>query len=70
MKQNMDKFIEFNGGVFNTRHVIALIKGKRDVAPQYGIALYVTSDIERQYFDEEYERDSVFNQLSRELLNE
>ena len=30
----MDKFIEFNGGVFNTRQIIALIKGKRDVAPQ------------------------------------
>lgn len=70
MKQNMDKFIEFNGSVFNTRHIIAAGKCKRDWSPQYGIALHVTSDIERQYFDEEYERDSVFNQLSRELLNE
>lgn len=26
----MDKFIEFNGGVFNTRHIIALTKTKRD----------------------------------------
>ena len=70
MKQNMDKFIEFNGGVFNTRHVIALIKGKRDVTPQYCISMYVTGDIERQYFDNEYGRDHVFNQISRELLNE
>ena len=66
----MDKFIEFNGGVFNTRHIIALGKCKRDLGPQYGIELYVTGDVARQYFNEEYERDSVFNQLSRELLNE
>ena len=66
----MDKFIEFNEGVFNTRHIIALVKGKRDVVPQYCISMYVTGDIERQYFDNEYERDTVFNQLSRELLNE
>jgi hypothetical protein len=32
--------------------------------------MYVTGDIERQYFDNEYERDMVFNQISRELLNE
>lgn len=66
----MDKFIEFNGGVFNTRHIIALTKCTRDWGPQYGISLYVTGDVEKQYFDDEYERDSVFNQLSRELLNE
>jgi hypothetical protein len=66
----MDKFIEFNGGVFNTRHIIALIKDKRDITPQYCISMYVTGDIERQYFDNEYERDMVFNQISRELLNE
>jgi hypothetical protein len=65
----MDKFIEFNDGVFNTRHIIALVKGKRDVPPQYCISMYVTGDIERQWFNEEYERDSVFNQLSRDLLN-
>ena len=66
----MDKFIEFNDGVFNTRHIIALVKGKRDIAPQYCISMYVTGDIERQWFNEEYERDTVFNQISRELLNE
>ena len=66
----MDKFIEFNGGVFNTRYIIALIKGKRDITPQYCISMYVTGDIERQYFDNEYERDYVFNQLSEELLRE
>lgn len=66
----MDKFIEFNGGVFNTRHIIALVKCKRDCGPQYGIALHVIGDVERQYFNEEYERDTVFNQVSRELLNE
>ena len=65
----MDKFIEFNGGVFNTRHIIAMTKCKRDWGPQYGIALHVTGDIERQYFDDEYERDTIFNQLSRDLLN-
>ena len=68
--QNMDKFIEFNDGVFNTRHIIALVKGKRDFAPRYCISMYVTDDIEKQYFDEEFERDVVFNQLSKELLNE
>ena len=66
----MDKFIEFNGGVFNTRHIIALVKGKRDVTPQYCVSMYVTGDIERQYFDNEYERDMIFNQISRELLND
>lgn len=66
----MDKFIEFNGGVFNTRHIIALVKTERTVHPMYGIALHVTGDVERQYFNNEYERDTIFNQLSRELLNE
>lgn len=66
----MDKFIEFNGGVFNTRHIIGMTKIEKSVHPLYGIALHVTGDVERQYFDEEYERDTVFNQLSRELLNE
>lgn len=66
----MDKFIEFNGSVFNTRHIIAIVKGKRDIAPQYCISMYVTGDIERQWFNEEYERDIVFNLLSRDLLNE
>ena len=66
----MDKFIEFNEGVFNTRHIIAIVKGNRDVTPQYCIAMHVTGDIECQWFNEEYERDAVFNQLSRELLNE
>ena len=65
----MDKFIEFNGGVFNTRHIIALVKDIRVITPQYAILMHVTGDIERQYFNEEYERDTVFNQLSRELLN-
>ena len=66
----MDKFIEFNDGVFNTRHIIAAGKCKRDWGPQYGISLFVTGDIDRQWFNEEYERDTVFNQLSRDLLNE
>lgn len=66
----MDKFIEFNDGVFNTRHIVAMTKTKRDRLPQYGIALHFMRDIERQYFDDDYERDSVFNQISRELLNE
>lgn len=66
----MDKFIEFNGGVFNTRHIIAMTKTERDWGSQYGIVLHVTGDYEKQYFNEEYERDTVFNQLSRDLLNE
>ena len=69
----MNKFIEFNDGIFNTRHIIAMTKCKRDggpQGPQYGIALHVTGDIERQYFDNEYKRDKVFNQVLRELLNE
>lgn len=66
----MDKFIEFNDGVFNTRHIVAMTKFKRDCLPQYGIALHVTGSIERQYFDDDYERDTIFNQLSRDLLNE
>lgn len=66
----MDKFIEFNGGVFNTRHIIAMTKCKRDWGSQYGIALHVTGDIERQYFDDVYKRDFVFNQISMELLSE
>ena len=66
----MDKFVEFNEGVFNTRHIIAMTKCKRDWGPQYGIALYVTGDIERRWFDDDYERDAIFNQLSKDLLND
>lgn len=66
----MEKFIEFNGGVFNTRHIVAMTKCGRDWGRQYGIALHVTGDIERQYFNEEYERDTVFDKISKELLNE
>ena len=66
----MDKFIEFNGGVFNTQHIIAMTKCNRDWGHQYGFVLHVRGDVEKQYFAEEYERDMVFNQISRELLNE
>lgn len=70
----MEKFIEFNGGVFNTRYIIAVIKGKQDVPrhlpPQYVISMHTTGDVVSQYFNEEYERDVVFNKLSRDLLNE
>lgn len=66
----MDKFIEFNEGVFNTRHIVALVKTENNTNPKYGIELHFIRDIERQYFDDDYERDSVFNQISRELLNE
>lgn len=66
----MDKFIEFNDGVFNTRHIVAMTKCERDFGSKYGIALHVIGTIERQYFDDDYERDSIFHQLSRELLND
>lgn len=66
----MDKFIEFNDGVFNTRHLIAVTKCERSFAPFFGIAVIITNDVQRQYFNDEYERDSVFNKISRELLNE
>lgn len=67
----MDKFIEFNENVFNTRHIIAMTKCECDWGSQkYGIALHITGSIEKQYFNEEYERDTEFNRLSRELLNE
>lgn len=65
----MDKFIEFNEGVFNTRHLIAVTKCERTFAPFYGIAMYITHDVERQYFNKEDERDTVFNQILKELLN-
>jgi hypothetical protein len=65
----MDKFIEFNGSIFNIRHIIAVCKCKRDRSPQYGIALHVTGDVERQHFDNEDARNAVFNQLSNQLLN-
>ena len=66
----MDKFIEFNDGIFNTRHIVALVKTEKNTNPKYGIELHFIRDIERQYFDDDYERDSIFHQLSRELLNE
>ena len=66
----MDKFIKFNDGVFNTRHIVSMTKTKRNFDPQYAIVLHVTGDFERQYFYDESERDTVFNQLSRELLND
>ena len=64
----MDKFIEFNGGVFNTRYIMELTKGYRGF--QYCISLYTTNEIEHMWFNNKDERDTIFNQLSRELLNE
>lgn len=67
----MDKFIVFNGGVFNTRHIIGMTKIEKSVYPLYGIALHVTGDVERQWFDSEDERDRVFNDIiSDQLLND
>lgn len=67
----MEKFIEFNDGVFNTRYIIAMVEAKRtNMQPMYAIELHITGDIKRQWFNEEYERDTVFNQISNELLKE
>lgn len=66
----MDKFIEFNGSIFNTHYIINMRKFTRYGEPNYGIILQITGKEEQQWFVDEYERDTVFNQLSRELLNE
>lgn len=66
----MEKFIEFNGGVFNTRYIIEMKKFTRFGEPKYGIIIKVTGGEKQQWFNEEYERDVVFNQLSSDLLNE
>lgn len=68
----MDKFIKFGENVFNTRYIVAIGKCKKEtyVKLEYGIEIYTTNDVDRQWFNEEYERDSVFNQISRDLLNE
>ena len=65
----MEKFIEFNGVVINTRHIIKLRKFTTLGEPKYGILLEIPGGQEQQWFKEEYERDSVFNQLSEKLLN-
>lgn len=66
----MEKFIEFNGGVLNTRYIIEMEKFTRFGEPQYCIIMKVTGGERQQWFNEEYERDVVFNQLSSDLLNE
>ena len=65
----MEKFIEFNGVVVNTRHIIKLQKFTSHYEPKYGILLEIPGGQEQQWFKEEYERDTVFNQISKELLN-
>lgn len=67
----MEKFIEFNSMVLNTRHIIKMRKiASFGIEPQYGILLEISIGQEQQWFKEEYERDTVFNQLLEELLNE
>ena len=66
----MSKFIEFKGGLVNTKYIIAVAQVNRTDSPSYGIALHLTNDILRWWFKEEYERDTVFDRLSRKLLNE
>ena len=66
----MDKFIKFNDGIFNTRHIVALVKTEKDTNPKYGIELHFIHDIERQYFKNDFDRDREFTLLSQELLND
>jgi hypothetical protein len=66
----MSKFIEFKGGLINTRYIIAVAQSNRTDIPSYGIALHLTNDIIRQWFETEEERDTILDQLSRELLND
>lgn len=65
----MDKFIKFGENVFNTRYIVAIGKSKRVYKPEYGIEIYTTVDIDRNYFNTEEERNDAFNSLSNELLN-
>ena len=68
----MDKFITFKGWVFNTRYIISMCKNERNVTGmiEYSIELQTTNNTFRQWFDSESERDMVFNQLSKDFLNE
>lgn len=66
----MSKFIQFKDGLINTQYIIAVAQSNRADIPSYGITLRITNDVLRWWFKEEYERDEVFDQLSRELLNE
>ena len=66
----MSRFIEFKGGLVNTRYIMAVAQANRADIPSYGIALHITNDVIRWWFNDEYERDEAFDRLSRELLNE
>ena len=54
----MSAFIKFKGGLINTRYIMAVAQVKRSDIPTYGIALHMTNDIVRQWFETEEERDT------------
>lgn len=64
----MCKFIKFKGGLINTRYIMAVAQIKRSDIPLYGIALHITNDIIRQWFDTEDERDMEFDNINQQLL--
>ena len=64
----MSTFIKFKGGLINTRYIMAVAQIKRSDIPAYGIALHITNDIIRQWFETEEERDMEFDNINQQLL--
>jgi hypothetical protein len=64
----MCKFIKFKGGLINTRYIMAVAQIKRSDAPTHGIAVHITNDIIRQWFETEEERDMEFDNINQQLL--
>jgi hypothetical protein len=64
----MDKFIQFKDGLINTKYIIAVAQSNRTDIPSYGIAVHITNDIIRQWFETEEERDMEFDNINQQLL--
>jgi hypothetical protein len=47
---------------------MAVAQIKRSDVPTYGIAVHITNDIIRQWFDTEEERDMEFDNINQQLL--
>lgn len=63
----MNKFILFNGNLYNTNHIVSL--SKEESPTKYAITLTTVNKIIRQWFNEFNEREQEFDNLSKQLLN-
>lgn len=63
----MDKFIVFNGNLYNTRYIVSVVKEKR--FETFSIKLHLVNDVETEKFDNENERDVQFDNIMEQFVN-